>query len=79
MSLIVAMDHGGTAEQAGAIAGFVQGGGYVLAEILPLAAGLLRQVLSDLTPAWWLMAGLCFVLAGIAVRLRPGARISFTS
>jgi CP family cyanate transporter-like MFS transporter len=79
LSLIVAMDHGETPDQAGAIAGFVQGGGYVLAAILPLAAGLLRQVLSDLTPAWWLMAGLCFVLAGIAVRLRPGTRISFTS
>ncbi|AKU95611.1 Cyanate transport protein CynX [Labilithrix luteola] len=76
LSLIIAMDHGETAEQAGAIAGFVQGGGYVLAAVLPLVAGLLRQHLSNLTPAWWLMAALCLVLAFIAVRLRPGDRLS---
>lgn len=77
LSLIVAMDQARNPGEAGAIAGFVQGGGYMLAALLPLAAGLLRQNLSDLTPAWWLMAALCFVLALIAVRLRPGAtRIS---
>ncbi|MCJ2185289.1 MFS transporter [Novosphingobium beihaiensis] len=75
LSLIVAMDHGESAGEAGAIAGFVQGGGYALAAILPLAAGLLRQHLADLTPAWWLMAGLCLVLGLIAIRLRPGTRI----
>lgn len=77
LSLIVAMDHGENAADAGAIAGFVQGGGYVLAALLPLIAGLLRQHLSDLTPAWWLMAGLCLVLALIAFRLRPGHHICF--
>lgn len=77
LSLIVAMDHGETAGDAGAIAGFVQGGGYVLAAALPLLAGRLRQSLSDLTPAWWLTAGLCLVLAVIAGRLRPGDRIAF--
>lgn len=77
LSLIVAMDHGESASDAGVVVGFVQGGGYVLAAVLPLVAGLLRQHLSNLTPAWWLMAGLCLVLALIAPRLRPGERISF--
>lgn len=77
LSLIVAMDHGESASDAGAVVGFVQGGGYVLAAVLPLVAGLLRQHLSNLTPAWWLMAGLCLVLGLIAPRLRPGERISF--
>jgi CP family cyanate transporter-like MFS transporter len=62
LSLIVAMDHGRDAGEAGAIAGFVQGGGYGLAALLPLMAGMLRQHLADLTPAWWLMAGLCLVM-----------------
>ncbi|MHC2020902.1 MFS transporter [Methylobacterium sp. CM6247] len=75
LSLIVAMDHGDDAEQASALAGFVQGGGYVLAAALPLVAGLLRQHLADLTPAWWLMAGLCLALALIAARFRPGDRL----
>lgn len=78
LSLIVAMDHGEDADQASAIAGFVQGGGYVLAAVLPLVAGLLRQNLADLTPAWWLMTGLCFALALIAGRFRPGDRLFLT-
>jgi CP family cyanate transporter-like MFS transporter len=76
LGLIVAMDHGRDAAEAGRIAGFVQGGGYVLAAILPLIAGILRQHLSDLTLAWWLMAALCLILALMAFRLRPGARLS---
>lgn len=79
LSLIVAMDHGRNAADSGAIVGFVQGGGYVLAALLPLVAGLVRQNLSNLTPAWWLMAGLCVVLALIAVSLRPNDRLSFQS
>jgi CP family cyanate transporter-like MFS transporter len=75
LSLIVAMDHGQSADEAGAIAAFVQGGGYGLAALLPLIAGLLRQHLADLTPAWWLMALLSVVLGLIAVRLRPGRAI----
>jgi CP family cyanate transporter-like MFS transporter len=77
LSLIVAMDHGDNPADAGAIAGFVQGGGYLLAAVLPFVAGLLRENLADLTPAWWLMAALCLVLAAVAVPLRPGHRISF--
>ncbi|OKO87384.1 MFS transporter [Bradyrhizobium sp. NAS80.1] len=79
LSLIIAMDHGTNAAEAGAIAGFVQGGGYLLAALLPLVAGLLRQELSDLTPAWLLMAGLCVVLAGMARRFRPGDRIALSA
>lgn len=75
LSLIVAIDHGRNAAEAGRIAGFVQGGGYMLAAVLPLIAGVLRQQLSDLAPAWWLMAALCLLLAFLAVRLRPGARL----
>ena len=70
------MDHAADGAEAGDIAAFVQGGGYVLAATMPFAAGLLRQHLSDLRPAWWLMAALCAVLALIAARLRPEDRIS---
>jgi CP family cyanate transporter-like MFS transporter len=76
LSLIVAMDHADNGEQAGAVVGFVQGGGYLLAAVLPFIAGLMRQGMSDLTPAWALMAGLCLVLAFLAVRFRPGDKLS---
>ena len=79
LSLIVAMDHGERAADAGAITEFVQGGGYVIAALMPLMAGILRQTLTDLTPAWWLMAGLCLVMMLMAVRFRPQDRISFPS
>lgn len=75
LSLIVALDHGDGSGAAGAILGFVQGGGYILAASLPFAAGVLRQNLADLTPAWWLMSGLCFVLSSLALRFRPTDRI----
>ncbi|WP_068083233.1 MFS transporter [Novosphingobium rosa] len=76
LGLIVAMDHGESPAQAGQIAGFVQGGGYLLAALLPLVAGLIRQHLSDLAPAWRLMAALCLLLALLAAGLRPGDRLS---
>lgn len=78
LSLIVAMDHAGDPAQASRITGFVQGGGYLLAALLPFVAGILRQNLADLAPAWWLMIGLCFLLAVLAARLRPGEQLSFT-
>ena len=76
LSLIVAMDHARDSAEAGAIVGFVQGGGYLLAAVLPFVAGLIRQGMSDLAPAWLLMAGLCFPLALLAARFRPGDKLS---
>ncbi len=76
LSLITALDHGDSNETAGAIVNFVQGGGYIVAASLPFAAGIIRQNLSDLTPAWWLMAALCLVLAVLASRFRPADRIT---
>lgn len=75
LSLIVAMDHADDPVKAGRIVGFVQGGGYLLAALLPFIAGVMRQHLSDLAPAWWLMIGLCFVLVFLSAQLRPGERL----
>ena len=49
-----------------------------LAAFLPFIAGVLRQHLADLTPAWWLMAILCLALALMTVRLRPGPHVTGT-
>lgn len=76
LGLIVAMDHGADPAEAARIVGFVQGGGYLLAAVLPFVAGVIRESLSNLAPAWWLMAALCVLLALIAPGLRPGDRLS---
>lgn len=76
LSLITAMDHARSHDEAGRIMGFVQGGGYILAGLMPVVAGALRQHLSDLTYAWWLMVGLCGLLALIAAQMRPGQDVT---
>lgn len=55
MSLIIIVDHLQKASQAGALMGFVQGGGYVVASIMPFAAGVIRDYFNDLTMAWVVM------------------------
>ncbi|WP_332608154.1 MFS transporter [Achromobacter sp. ESBL13] len=70
LSLIVTMDHAATPAQAGSLASFVQGVGYLIAALFPFAAGVIRQHLSGLRPAWMLMAGICLILFVLAVRLR---------
>lgn len=63
MSLIIVVDHLQKASQAGALMGFVQGGGYIIASLMPFVAGLLRGAFDDLTLAWVIM------LVGILVQL----------
>ncbi|MFB4204686.1 CynX/NimT family MFS transporter [Arhodomonas sp. KWT2] len=76
MSLIIAVDHLQAARQAGALLGFVQGGGYVIASVMPFLAGLLRGAFDDLTPAWGIMlAGILVQLAMVRV-LSPGHSLS---
>ncbi len=76
LSLIVSMDHVHDPASAGALLGFVQGGGYIIASSMPFIAGLIRQHSSSLAQAWMVMAGGVVVLLLIAVRFAPGARLA---
>ena len=78
LSLIVSMDHVADPAGAGALLGFVQGGGYIIASSMPFIAGLIRQHSSSLAQAWMVMAGGVAVLLLIAVRFAPGARLART-
>lgn len=71
LSLIVAMDHAATPLEAGRLASFVQGVGYLIAALFPFAAGVIRQHLADLTLAWILMTLICLVLFALAACFRP--------
>ncbi|WP_187395066.1 MFS transporter [Pigmentiphaga aceris] len=71
LSLIVTLDHAPDPAQAGRLLGFVQGGGYLIASAMPLAAGAIRSALGQLDYAWMLMAGGTLVLLAMAMRLKP--------
>lgn len=75
LSLIVSMDHVTDPAGAGALLGFVQGGGYIIASAMPFIAGLIRQHSASLAQAWLAMAGGVVVLLLIALRFAPGARL----
>ena len=76
LSLIVSMDHVTDPAGAGALLGFVQGGGYIIASSMPFIAGLIRQHSSSLAQAWMVMAAGVVVLLLIAVRFAPGAHLA---
>lgn len=73
LSLIVAMDHVDDPAQAGMLAAFVQGGGYVIASFMPLLAGVLRDQFSSLTQAWVVMLGGAIFLLALSLRFSPAS------
>ena len=75
LSLIVSMDHVTEPAGAGALLGFVQGGGYIIASSMPFIAGLIRQHSASLAQAWMVMAGGVVLLLLIALRFAPGGKL----
>lgn len=73
LSLIVAMDHLDDPAQAGMLAAFVQGGGYLIASFMPLLAGILRDRFASLTEAWIVMLAGAVVLLALAMRFSPAS------
>lgn len=73
LTLVVTLDHLDDPTQAGALMAFVQGIGYMLASLTPLAAGYLRERFADLSYAWLLMAVGTVVLMTMAWRYSPGS------
>jgi len=71
LSLIVTVDHAATPADAASLTGFVQGVGYLVAGLFPFAAGIVRQRLADLSPAWVAMACLCVALFALAAGFAP--------
>ena len=73
LTLILTMDHIDDPAKAGNLAAFVQGGGYIIASLAPLAAGWIRGNFSDMTSAWVLMAAGVAVLMMLAWRFSPSS------
>ncbi|SDS80530.1 MFS transporter, CP family, cyanate transporter [Halopseudomonas litoralis] len=62
LSLIVTLDHADSPAQAGALLAFVQGGGYAIAALMPLLAGVIRDTMASLQWAW-----VCMVFGALVV------------
>lgn len=71
LSLIVTLDHARNATEAAVLLSRVQGGGYLIASIMPLVAGGVRDSGASLTSAWLMMSVGVVVLMAIAWRFRP--------
>ncbi|MBJ7221183.1 MULTISPECIES: MFS transporter [unclassified Brenneria] len=76
LSLIVALDQVTDSHKTGALMGFVQGGGYILASLMPLLAGFIRQHTAGLQQAWMIMTVGVVVLIIMATRFAPQKRQS---
>jgi CP family cyanate transporter-like MFS transporter len=72
LSLILAMDQIDDPARSGDLLAFVQGGGYIIASLSPLGAGLLRDHMADLTQAWVLMGVGVILLGAMTLEFRPG-------
>lgn len=71
LSLIVTLDHARSAREAGILLSRVQGGGYLIAALMPLLAGWVRDSGTSMTQAWLIMSAGVVLLMVIARRFRP--------
>lgn len=71
LSLIVTLDQATDSHKAGSLMGFVQGGGYILASLMPLLAGFIRQHTAGLQQAWMIMTVGVVILIIMATRFAP--------
>ena len=75
LSLIVTFDHARTPAQAGKLLSKVQGGGYMIAALMPLVAGIVRDSSVSLTSAWLVMSAGVVLLIAIAFTFKPTVNV----
>ncbi|MDX1266550.1 MAG: cyanate transporter [Oceanisphaera sp.] len=71
MSLVTALDHLPVPQQAGALAALMQGGGFLLAAMGPLAVSLLQQASGSFASGWALHLGLVAVVLLTTLQFDP--------
>ncbi len=75
LSLIVTLDHARTPAQAGKLLSKVQGGGYMIAALMPLVAGIVRDSSVSLNSAWLVMSAGVVLLIAIAFTFKPAVNV----
>lgn len=77
LTLIVTLDHAETPTEAGALLAFVQGGGYAIAALMPLVAGMIRDSMASLEWAWICMVFGSLIILIMTWRLgKPAAQVA---
>lgn len=71
MSLVTALDHLPLPQQAGVLTALMQGGGFLLAALGPLAVSLLLESTGTFTAGWILHLGLVSVVLLTTLRFNP--------
>lgn len=79
LSLILTLDHVDEPKRAGDLAAFVQGGGYLIASLMPFLAGWIKDSARDLTGAWILMAAGVLLLIVMAAGFSPASYSRITA
>ncbi|MDH2067162.1 MFS transporter [Pantoea sp. GD03673] len=74
LSLIVTLDSARSAPEASILLSRVQGGGYLIAALMPLVAGWVRDSGASLTQAWLMMSAGVVALMMMARCFRPDKR-----
>ncbi len=73
LSLILAMDHFEQPAFSGDLAAFVQGGGYMIASLMPFFAGWIRTEFTSLSFAWGGMFIAIVCITFLALRFSPAS------
>lgn len=71
MSLILALDHLSSAQEANQLTSFVQGIGYIIAGFSPMIAGLLRDQTGSFLISWISLLLISFLLLGLVPFFNP--------
>jgi MFS transporter, CP family, cyanate transporter len=73
LSLILAMDHLENPESSGDLAAFVQGGGYMIASLMPFLAGWVKREFAHLSLAWIGVFVTVFLVTLLSLRFSPAS------
>ncbi len=73
LSLILAMDHLDDPRFSGDLAAFVQGGGYMIASLMPFLAGWVKREFTHLSWAWIGVFVAVFFITLLAARFSPAS------
>ena len=71
LALVTALDHLPRPEQAGALAALMQGGGFLIAALAPLATALLHGWTGGFAGGWLLHLGFVAITVALYLRLDP--------
>jgi len=71
LALVISLDHLADPWRAGALSAAMQGGGFIIAALVPLLISALYSLVPDFTLIWALQSALILIVAVLTLRLDP--------